>query len=83
MNFRRIEIIFLVTFIAIDIFLFGMFRKNMDMQADNVSQGGSDSVIIKEMRNDQIKVGNLSRKNETAFYISGEQSDVLRNRWVN
>lgn len=80
MNFRRIEIIFLVTFIAIDIFLFGMFKKNMDMQADNVGQGGSDSVIVKEMRNDQIKVGNLSKKNETAFYISGQQSDVLRNQ---
>lgn len=80
MNFRRIEIIFLVTFIAIDIFLFGMFEKNNDLQTENVSQGDSNSKIVKEMRNDQIKVDDLSNKKGFAYYISGTQNDVLRNQ---
>ncbi|MCP9333217.1 two-component system regulatory protein YycI [Lentilactobacillus hilgardii] len=80
MNFRRIEIIFLVTFIAIDIFLFGMFEQNMNMQAENVSQGDSDSKIIKEMKDDQIKVGSLSKKKNFAYYLSGTQNDTLRNQ---
>jgi regulatory protein YycI of two-component signal transduction system YycFG len=79
-NFRRIEIIFLVTFIAIDIFLFGMFEKNNDLQTENVSQGDSNSKIVKEMRNDQIKVDDLSNKKGFAYYISGTQNDVLRNQ---
>lgn len=78
MNFKRIELIFLVTFIAIDIFLFGMFRQNMNMQAENVSQDNTNSTIIKEMRNDQIKFGNLSTKQGNAYYISGAQTDDLR-----
>lgn len=80
MNFRRIEIIFLVTFIAIDIFLFGMFEQNMNMQTENVSQGDSDSKIIKEMKDDQIKVGSLSKKKNFAYYLSGTQNDTLRNQ---
>ncbi|GHP13971.1 hypothetical protein YK48G_13960 [Lentilactobacillus fungorum] len=80
MNFRRIEIIFLVTFIAIDIFLFGMFEKNNDLQTENVSQGDSNSKIVKEMRNDQIKVDDVSNKKGFAYYISGTQNDVLRNQ---
>ncbi|WP_035166525.1 two-component system regulatory protein YycI [Lentilactobacillus curieae] len=78
MNFKRIEIIFLVTFIAIDIFLFGMFRQNMNMQAENVSQGNTNSTITKEMKSDQIKFGDLSTSQSEAYYISGSQNDGLR-----
>lgn len=80
MNFRRIEIIFLVTFIAIDIFLFGMFQKNTDLQAENVSQGDSNAKIVKEMRNDQIRVDDLSNKKGFAYYLSGTQDDLLRDQ---
>lgn len=80
MNFKRIEIIFLVTFIAIDIFLFGMFEQNMSMQNENVSQGDSDSKIVKEMKDDQINVGSLSNKTSFAYYLSGTQNDTLRSQ---
>ncbi|MFD1125138.1 two-component system regulatory protein YycI [Lentilactobacillus raoultii] len=80
MNFKRIEIIFLVTFIAIDIFLFGMFEQNMSMQTENVAQGDSDSKIVKEMKDDQIKVGGLSKKKSFAYYLSGTQNDTLRSQ---
>lgn len=80
MNFKRIELIFLATFIAIDIFLFGMFQQTKNMQAENVSQGNTNSTIIKEMRNDQIKVGDLSDKNGSAYYASGTQDQALRNQ---
>ncbi|MDH5104849.1 two-component system regulatory protein YycI [Lentilactobacillus diolivorans] len=78
MNFRRIELIFLVTFIAIDIFLFGMFEENTNQQADNMSDGDSDSQVIKEMRDDQIEVSHLSEKKNFAYYLSGTQNDILR-----
>ena len=78
MNFKRIELIFLVTFIAIDIFLFGMFRQNMNMQAENVSQDNTNSTIIKEMKNDQIKFNKLATGQSAAYYISGTRTGELR-----
>lgn len=57
-----------------------MFEQNMNMQAENVSQGDSDSKIIKEMKDDQIKVGSLSKKKNFAYYLSGTQNDTLRNQ---
>lgn len=80
MNFKRIELIFLLTFLAIDIFLFGMVRQNQNMQTENVSQNNSNATIIKEMRNDQIKVGDLSDINQTAYYVAGTKNNLLREK---
>ncbi len=80
MNFRRIQIIFLITFIAIDIFLFGMFQQNLNMQAENVSKGNTDSTIVKEMKDDQIDLGKLSTSTGSGFYLAGSPSDTLRNQ---
>ncbi len=50
----------------------------MSLQTENVSQGDSDSKIIKEMKDDQIKVGTLSKQKSFAYYLSGIQADSLR-----
>lgn len=80
MNFKRVEIIFLFTFLAIDIFLFGMYQQNQNLQSENVSQGDSNSTIIKEMKNDQIKVGKLSDEEQSAYYASGKRTNVLQQK---
>lgn len=80
MNFKRVEIIFLFTFLAIDIFLFGMYQQNQNLQSENVSQGDSNSTIIKEMKNDQIKVGKLSDKEQAAYYVSGTRTNTLQQK---
>ncbi|WP_283679499.1 two-component system regulatory protein YycI [Lentilactobacillus sp. Marseille-Q4993] len=80
MNFKRIQIIFLVTFIAIDVFLLGMLQQNMYMQSENVAQGDSDTTITKEMKNDEIKFDTFSNKTDDGYYISGTQTDDLRQR---
>lgn len=47
------------------------------------STNNSNSVIIKEMSNDQIKTGKVSKKNHYAYYVSGTQTDVLRTEMNN
>ena len=80
MNFKRVEIIFLFTFLAIDIFLFGMYQQNKNLQTENVSQGDANSTIIKEMKNDQIKVGSPSNDEQSAYYVSGTKTTVLQQK---
>ena len=63
MDFRRIEWIFLVIFVAIDIFLFVSFRQSGTVQTSGSAQtGDSNGTIIKEMKSDQIKFSQPSAK---------------------
>lgn len=78
MNFKRIELIFLGTFIALNLFLLGMFIQNQNLQTEKGAQGNSNSTILKEISNDQIKVGHLSNKGGFSYYASGSQDDLLK-----
>ena len=53
MDFKRIQIIFLITFVIIDVFLFSLFHRNQSIQTENLSNG-NQAGIVAEMRNDQI-----------------------------
>lgn len=79
MDFRKIQIIFLIIFVMIDVFLFSLFRENSHLQTENSNQG-SDTEIIKQMQNDQITVApKLSTSGQTGYYLSAVNDDILNN----
>lgn len=82
MDFRRIEWLFLVAFIAIDIFLFAAFQRDTTSQTDNTTSRSTDSdtTIIKEMRADNITFKTPSKKSGEGYYISTTDNDQLKSR---
>ncbi|USS90422.1 two-component system regulatory protein YycI [Fructilactobacillus carniphilus] len=79
MNFKRIQGIFLIAFIVIDVFLF-MMTKNSKVQDDSENAGSVNSAIVRDMKRDNIKFGNLSNKKETGYYLSAEPQDHFEAR---
>ncbi|KRL98229.1 two-component system regulatory protein YycI [Levilactobacillus hammesii] len=80
MDFRRIEWLFLVAFIAIDIFLFAAFQHDTTGQTDATSSrsADSDTTIIKEMRTDDIKFGTPSKQSGEGYYVSTSNDDSVK-----
>lgn len=80
MDFRRIEWLFLVAFIAIDIFLFAAFQHDTTGQTDTTSSrsADSDTTIVKEMRTDDIKFGTPSKKSSEGYYVSTSNNDSVK-----
>ncbi|GLB46252.1 hypothetical protein WR164_02310 [Philodulcilactobacillus myokoensis] len=78
MDFKRIEWIFLITFAVIDFFLFAIVRQNRNIQNESINQDSSTATIIKDMRDDQISVGNVSDKTPYGYYISATQNNSLK-----
>ncbi|UIF28826.1 two-component system regulatory protein YycI [Levilactobacillus brevis] len=80
MDFRRIEWLFLVAFIAIDIFLFAAFQHDTTGQTDATTSrsADSDTTIIKEMRTDDIKFGTPSKKSGEGYYVSTSNDDSIK-----
>ncbi|GEO69199.1 two-component system regulatory protein YycI [Levilactobacillus acidifarinae] len=76
MDFRRIEWLFLVAFIAIDIFLFAAFQRDTTSQTDTASSrtADSDTTIVKEMRADNITFKTPSKQSSEGYYISTTNS---------
>ncbi|KRN89346.1 two-component system regulatory protein YycI [Ligilactobacillus ceti] len=79
MNFKRIQRIFLIAFIALDIFLTISYLKQNDMveSTTNTSQETSTSAILKSIRNDQINYGQLDKKTGTGFYLASPNDNQL------
>jgi regulatory protein YycI of two-component signal transduction system YycFG len=83
MDFKKIQIIFLIIFVSIDIFLFSLFHQSANLQTENNSKG-SDTEIIKQMSNDQINVmPKLSTKNQDGYYLSALYDNSLRDNHNN
>ncbi|MBU7555531.1 two-component system regulatory protein YycI [Pediococcus ethanolidurans] len=74
MDFKRIELIFLTAFAALDIFLvISFFQNNSDVHS--TSQGTShNTTILKEMRDDSITFAKPSNKKGQVYYISTQTS---------
>ncbi|BAP84605.1 hypothetical protein LOOC260_100260 [Paucilactobacillus hokkaidonensis JCM 18461] len=76
MDFRRIQWIFLIAFVAIDIFLFASFESNNQFTV--TTKGSSrEATILKEMKDDSITVDDLSAKRSSGYYISSDGSAIL------
>jgi len=73
MDFRRIEVIFLVVFFSLDIFLFLSFRNSQQL----VSSTSTNTTTIAEMRKRNISFGSLDTKNGYAYYLGSQPDNSL------
>lgn len=79
MDFRRIEWLFLVAFIVIDIFLFAAFQRDTSGETDTSSnRSSSDTTILKEMRADNISFKAPSKKSGKGYYISTSNDSSIK-----
>lgn len=76
MDFRRIEIIFLVVFLALDVFLLTSFH-NSQQVISNSTTGVSSTLT--DMRKRNITFGRLDKKSGTAYYLGAQSSNDLAN----
>ncbi|MCL0312470.1 two-component system regulatory protein YycI [Apilactobacillus sp. TMW 2.2459] len=80
MDFKRIQLIFLIVFIMIDIFLFNMFNENRNLQTESVSQQSNSNEVLKQMQNDQISVAfTPSDKPLDGYYLAATPDNSLKN----
>ncbi len=65
MNFKRIEWIFVIAFIALDIFLLSVYvtqNDTIDQRTSSFSTTSTSGSVLKSIKNDQISYGRLSNK---------------------
>lgn len=81
MNFKKIELIFFIAFIMLDIFLFTSYMQKDDWVESTVNTFSSNTTdsIMKSIKNDQITYGNLSVKKSSGYYLASPIKDNLRN----
>lgn len=77
MNFRRIEWIFLVAFVVLDIFLIFMFVQTSSTTSAKPSSDTA-TTVISEMRADNISFKNPDNKEGTGYYIAGSNDSGLK-----
>lgn len=78
MNFKRIQWIFLIAFLAIDIFLLVSFTSNTKFETTTDRSSNNETATLREMKDDSITVGHLSNKSATGYYISSSDNDQLQ-----
>lgn len=78
MDFRRIELIFLIVFLALDIFLFASFTQNDSDTPYTTTTNLSDAeAIAQDMKDDHITVDKLSDDSDEGFYLASKTEDLL------
>jgi regulatory protein YycI of two-component signal transduction system YycFG len=81
MNFKKIELIFFIAFIVLDVFLFTSYMQKDDLVESTVntfSNNTTDS-IMKSIKNDQISYSDLSTKRSSGYYLASPVKNTLRN----
>lgn len=82
MDFKRIEWIFFVAFLGLNIFLFGIYQEGLKEESNVAFSDQTDS-IEKRLGKDQITYkGDLSSEKLEGYYLSGEQTnfyDAIQN----
>ena len=73
MDFRRIEVIFLIVFFSLDIFLFLSFRNSQQL----VSSSSTNTSTVSEMRKRNISFGTLDSKDGNAYYLGSQPDNSL------
>ncbi|WP_251898129.1 two-component system regulatory protein YycI [Lactiplantibacillus paraplantarum] len=76
MNFRRIEWIFLLAFVVLDIFLGFMFVQTSSKSTKTT--GDTATTVIREMRADNISFKNPDTHEGTGYYIAGSNESGLK-----
>lgn len=80
MDSKKIEIIFLSVFAAIDIFLLVIFLQTPSFSA---AKSTTSHDIQTEMKSDNITTGTLSDKTQTGYYMAGKISNTWTSADVN
>ncbi|EOT44862.1 two-component system regulatory protein YycI [Enterococcus columbae] len=76
MDFRRIELIFLVAFLFLNVFLFSIYRESHDDQT-LVARVNQKIDIEERLKADKIEYdGPLSDKHSSGYYLSAVQSNL-------
>ncbi|MFC6177256.1 two-component system regulatory protein YycI [Companilactobacillus huachuanensis] len=73
MDFRRIEVIFLIVFFSLDIFLFLSFRNSQQL----VSSTSNNTSTVAEMHKRNISFGSLDTKSGYAYYLGSQPDESL------
>ncbi|WP_125702386.1 two-component system regulatory protein YycI [Lacticaseibacillus daqingensis] len=68
MDFRRIEMIFLIVFVGLNIFLGMSFFQSQQVDLATASSGTSE--VVADIKRDQIKLPKLSTKTPTGGYLA-------------
>ena len=77
MDFKRVEGIFLVVFLFLNMFLFYVYQEGKTEQK-TVSTGAISENIEERLRSDDIAIPNpLSEKVQQGFYLSAEESEFV------
>lgn len=77
MDFKRLELILLAVFVALDIFLFVSYNQNQNVFfATDVSQSTTES-LHQDMKDDNITVPKLSDKVESGYYLASRENTRL------
>lgn len=75
MDFKRIEAIFLVAFLCLDIFLFSIFRQSQNEQTP--INNSSTIKITQRLKEDKIKYeGKISSEHTDGYYLSATQTNL-------
>ncbi|MCI1986301.1 MAG: two-component system regulatory protein YycI [Lactobacillus sp.] len=77
MDFRRIEWIFLIVFIGLNIFLGISFYQSQEV--DQAVSESTASEIVADIQRDQIKLPKLSTKTPTGGYLASQTNTALLN----
>lgn len=83
MNFKRIEWIFVIAFIALDIFWLSVYvtqNDTIDQRTSSFSTTSTSGSVLKSIKNDQISYGRLSNKPQAGYYVSSSNSNILREK---
>lgn len=77
MDFRRVEGIFLVVFLLLNMFLFYIYFEGKQDQ-DSISRGSITENLEERLHSESIKISEpLSSKKEEGYYISAEEVDLV------
>ncbi|MGX7064418.1 two-component system regulatory protein YycI [Enterococcus cecorum] len=75
MDFKRIEAIFLVAFLCLDIFLFSIYRQSQNEQTP--INNSSTIKITQRLKEDKIKYeGKISSEHMDGYYLSATQTNL-------
>lgn len=74
MNFKRIEIVFVIAFIGLNLFLFALYRNNTNALATATNTPQTESIETLLSTNNITYSGDFSREKMEGYYLSGEQT---------
>lgn len=75
MDFRRIEIIFLIVFVSLDVFLLLSFRNSQQI----VTSSSTNTSTVSEMRKRDISFSKLDTKSGSAYYLGSKPNNAIVN----